>query len=33
MWTECGNPYDTFVNNWRSIENGNAAFVKASVED
>ena len=33
MWTECGNPYDTFVNNWQKYENGNAAFVKASVEE
>lgn len=33
MWTECGNPYDTFVNNWQKYENGNAAFVKSSVEE
>ena len=33
MWTECGNPYDTFVNNWQKYENGNAAFVKASVDE
>tara|TARA_B100001250_G_scaffold84255_2_gene69595 strand:+ start:4102 stop:5862 length:1761 start_codon:yes stop_codon:yes gene_type:complete len=33
MWTECGNPYDTLVHNWKKYENGNAAFVKGSVDE
>ena len=33
QWTECGNPYDTLVTNWKKYENGNATFVKASVDE
>ena len=33
MWTECGNPYDTLVHNWGKYENGNAAFIKGSVDE
>jgi len=33
QFTECGNPYDTLVTNWQKYENGNAAFVKSSVQE
>ena len=33
MWTECGNPYEYLIQNWEKYENGNAAFVKGSVDE
>lgn len=32
-WTEVGNPYDTLVKYWSKYENGNAAFVKSSIQE
>ena len=32
-WTEVGNPYDTLVKYWEKYENGNATFVKSSIDE
>tara|TARA_B100000575_G_scaffold292318_1_gene300339 strand:- start:883 stop:1983 length:1101 start_codon:yes stop_codon:yes gene_type:complete len=32
QWTPC-NPYDTLVSNWEKYENGNAVFLKSSIEE